>query len=318
MKMTDDEIRLAKTTDPTPLLESWGYSVIWEGRHAYVRSEGAKVFRLTMGDDGRYLSCPNRGDEKIGDNIALVMHIDKKLSFPDAVRLLTGSGKKYYNTETKRKKDNFNSNTYPILPPECDVSRGRKYLVDTRLIDQGILWEAEIQRAVKYTRGHVCFLGHDMEGRTRNIAMRATDPLTPERYRKWNVRGSDKGYPTILHGDQKIAWIVEGGVDGLAVRTLYQRTGLEPPTVIVSGGAIVLSFLDNQNVRSIVLGCRVVWLAREREKDAETQLAVDAAFSKMMAKVEEVLRGDIGRIRIWDPPEGVKDIADHNARFKPG
>jgi hypothetical protein len=321
MKISDEEIKRAKNTDPTPLLQSYGYRVIWEGKHGYISFDDRKVFRITKCDDGHFVTCPNNGIDKIGDNIALVRYIDARVTFRGAVEVLLsdslingthahhgGSGIKNNVTEAKQAVE------YPILSfgTETDVLEGRRYLMEERGISFAILLAAETEGAVRYVRDYVAFCGYDVEGNIRNIALRATSQQVAKAYTKWNVKNSDKGYPVIFGGDTEVVWIVEGGVDGLAVRNLYAVKDIKPPTAIVSGGALVLSYLDNERVQSVIRGARVVWLAREREKDEGTQKQVERGFLKMKAKVEGILNGDAGKVKVWEPPEGVKDLGEMN------
>ena len=46
-------------------------------------------------------------------------------------------------------------------------------------------------------------------------------------------------------------WIVEGGTDALALRDIALRQGDAPPTIIVSGGANAVSFLQRPHIKEI-------------------------------------------------------------------
>jgi hypothetical protein len=312
MAIPSNIIALANMTDPTPFLESHGYMVVWEGgRHGYVTYDGKKVYRITRKDDGRYVSCLNQGSEKIGDNIALARSVDNSLSFSKAVNVLTycssAQGKpKSGNPEVKGPGEPL------ILPPEADQESGRRYLIHSRCILEEEVKEAENQGAIRYFSGRVGFCGYDVEGNLRNVAFRSY--LTNVSLKKWNQTGSTLRYSTIFKGAQETVWIVEGGVDGLAVRCLYRKEGWEPPTAIVTGGASVLVFLENPAVKEILLRAKKVWLAREWEKDEATQQRVDLNHVKQKAKVEVIVAGGLGQVKVWVPPKDVKDIADFYAR----
>jgi hypothetical protein len=322
---TQEEISRANAADPTEFLESRGYRVQWEGRHAYVWKGDEKVFRLSLKPDGKFISCAHRGDEKIGDNIALVRAVDSSLSFQEAVAVLLkagpreirSSGDPEHREPTWRKAWSRNSQAL-FFPPEAksSIEAGRAYLMETRGILPEVLAEAEYRRAVRYAQDYVGFCGYDERGRLRNVSMRSIGRLTPATARTWNMTGSDKSYPTIFLGCVEQVWIVEGGVDGLAVQCLCIKTGLPLPTTIVSGGGLTLSFLDNPAVQALLRKAQTVWLAGEREKDEETQRALDQAHAKQKAKVLKVLADGPGRVRTWMPPEGVKDIADRNFKFE--
>jgi hypothetical protein len=317
MKVSDEEIRSAKRTDPTSFLASYGYTVKWEGKHGYIYLDSVKAFRITKCDDGHYVSCQNNGDDAIGDNIALVRYIDKSLSFRSAVEALVNCKiDDGYKNSVVNKADTAMIKRYPILQSsaQADIDEGRKYLIRERGISEAVLKIAEDQGAVKYIHNYVAFCGYDEVRNIRNISLRATNNLVQREYAKWNVKDSDKGYPMILKGDPNVVWIVEGGVDGLAVTNLYAIKNFDPPTVIVSGGALVLSFLDNVMVQMYIRRARVIWLAREREKDETTKMLVQKGFLKMMAIAEGRLKGYSGKVKVWEPPEGVKDLGEMNLK----
>jgi hypothetical protein len=317
MAISREKIVLAKRTDPTPFLESIGYQVRWEGRHAYVLENGQKVFRLSIKDE-QYLACSHEGAEKVGDSIALVSQVSN-LPFPAAVMALlkTRNHSQQINQnqrvtpngllESSRSRPNK-----PLCFLDGDKEGGRFYLIQVRGILLSEAEEAESQWAVRYCRGHVGFCGYDADGNLRNVTMRATDPLTPEDLQKRNMAGSLGQYPMILRGSSDVLWIVEGGVDALAVRSLYRKKNWEPPSVIVSGGGLVLCFLDTERVKEIILGAKKIWIGRDREKNSKIQFLLDKAHEKLKSKIIEILGGKSDLVKVWIPEEGVKDIADLN------
>jgi hypothetical protein len=103
-------------------------------------------------------------------------------------------------------------------------------------------------------------------------------------------------------------WIVEGGVDALALHTLFKISGKEPPpTVLVSGGAGVRCFLGNSTIQSILRDAELIVICTEREKDPLTQAKTDADHRKQAARVLE-LTGKSAKF--WTPGKA-KDVADH-------
>jgi hypothetical protein len=195
----------------------------------------------------------------------------------------------------------------PPEPSDDDRYRGRTHLA-RRGISSGTIEHAEKSGMVRYTTGAVLFVGYDEKGTAQSITRRATDPADPIQKRDF-VR-SDKSYPTILLGDPSTVWIVEGGVDALALHDLARRQEKPAPTVIVSGGANVRSFLDNPFIQMIIRAAKRIFIAMEREKDAATQAKTDAAQEKQAQRVEEITGI---RPAIWQPKRD-KDLADMNHR----
>jgi len=135
-------------------------------------------------------------------------------------------------------------------------------------------------------------------------AISESDPV-----QKRDFKGSDKSFPAVLEGDPKNVWVVEGGVDALAVQDMYRMTDRPPPTVIVSGGANTISWVER--CRDILQQADQVVLAHEREKDAETQAHTDAGHAKQIRRIEDITEQPVDE---WRPPVGTKDFADYHLR----
>jgi hypothetical protein len=160
----------------------------------------------------------------------------------------------------------------------------------------------------------VAFVGYDAARVPRWVVKRAiVSSIAPE-FTKVDFRHSDKSFAPIFRGDNpESVWIVEGGVDALAVHALAKLDGRKTPSTIVSGGARSLSFLRPETmpptVREVLAGARSIIVAREREKDAETQTATDAGHEKQAEFARRA--APHAEVSLWIPPDGQgKDIAD--------
>jgi len=293
----------ARELDPTAYLEACGYTVKRQGRHLSVRYNGDEVYRVTRRRDGRWLWCDRYGNVG-GDNIDLVREIEPGTSFAEAVYRLAGAPTVRQQTRPSEPK-----RQPPQLPSQGLAAReyGRDYL-RSRGISQETIEYAERVGMVRYADGGVLFVGYDQSGIAQNVTRRAIAPGDP--VQKRDLRGSDKSYPPILPGDPAKVWIVEGGVDALALHDLAKRSGKTPPTVIVSGGAGVRSFLESEHVQAILKRAERITVAGENEKDAETQARTDAEHQKQAQRAAEITGCDV---RQWKPPKPYKDLADMNA-----
>lgn len=304
-----EEIDLAKRVDPTPLIESMGYTAKREGRHISIRIGREEIARVTEQRDGRYVAC-TKEEQGIGDNIALARFLDPSLSFRDAVTKITGvtppSAVSAVRIETRR----------PDAPrlPHCEPAHrdaGRRYLQDVRGIRLDVIEHAEASGMLRYSNGAVLFVGYDPgssgDAAVRNVTRRAIDPAAE--IQKRDLRGSDKRYPPILPGNPMSVWIVEGGVDALALQSMSRKSGIEPPTVIVSGGAGVRNFLEMAHVRAFLKPGVNVTIAAENEKDWQTQRKTDDDRKKQAARIRPLIYVDV---EIWRPDPEYKDLADMN------
>lgn len=299
---TATELKSAKSVDPTAYLESAGYVVTRQGKHLSVRtSHGDEVYRITEQSNGHYVAC-DRYQNGIGDNISLVQHIEPGTSFSDAVYRLNG-GKalaQAIHPEPQREP-----RTPPRMPRQADQSNGRAYL-QARGADSAVIAHAEKCGFVRYLEGAVVFCGYDDEGTIQNATRRATKASDPVQRR--DFRGSDKQYAPVLPGDKGDVWIVEGGVDALAAQTLALKQGKPQPTVIVSGGAGVRSWLESKHIQKLLTQANSITLTTDAEKNDKVQAETDRHHQRQIERITEIT----GRKpEVWKPRHGAGDLADY-------
>ncbi|TWO80694.1 hypothetical protein CBW56_07960 [Denitratisoma oestradiolicum] len=97
---------------------------------------------------------------------------------------------------------------------------------------------------------------------------------------------------------------MEGGVDALALHTRHSDS---PPTVIVSGGAGCLAWIEQPHIQALLAVAFTVIVARDRESTNEIQARTDAQHQRQAERLR-VLTDDV---RLWLPPPGIKDVADY-------
>ncbi len=305
-KRIDEQTRQdARHADPVPYLEAHGFTVKREGRHASVRnSSGDEVYRLTQ-TAGHWLWCDQYGQDG-GDMIALAREITPGALFRDAVFLLTGGAALVQRVQPPEPPP------APLaLPPfkPHQRSAGRAYLAG-RGISPATLDAAEAAGMLRYALDAVLFVGYDEAGQPRSATRRMIDDdATPN---KRDLRGSVKAFCPVLPGDPTTLWIVEGGTDALAVQDREGRGGKPAPTVIVTGGAGVRSFLDRPAIQERLRKAARVVIACENEKDAETQARTDAHHAQQRDRVCRIAPGAV--VQLWHPPAGCKDMAQLHAR----
>jgi len=310
-KVIESDRVAARAIDPSAYLESHGFEVKKEGRHLSVRLSGDEMFRVTRQDDGHYVACDTY-ENGVGDNIALVQHIEPGTGFAEAVYRLAGA------PSVARAVARPAPAPAPRQPPtvpaqtDADVKRGREYLTG-RGISLETIEQAEKSGMLRYSRGAVLFVGRDERGIAQNIMRRSVDPS--ETVQKRDLAGTDKRHPQMLLGDPGTVWLVEGGTDALAAHDLAQRESRPVPTVLVTGGAGVRSFLETPWVQKVLRLAKRVFVAFEREDSLEIQVKTDAAHQLQMQRLREVCSAD-AEVLGWQPPEGAKDVASLNFNFK--
>lgn len=263
---------------------------------------GDELYRLTRKHEGHWLWCDLYGNSG-GDNIDLVNEIEGVEGFSDAVYRLVSSPIQPVPVAAPKPR------TPPTLPVAGYGSKhaGRQYL-EGRGIASEVIEAAEASGMLRYAPGSLFFVGYDAQGTAQAATRRATDPTDDVQRR--DLKGTDKRFPAILPGDPRRVWIVEGGIDALALHTMYQRRGEQVPTVIVSGGAGVRSFLERAEIQQMLRQADRVTVAYENESDQETQERTDTQHDAQA----EAVRAITGRVpEMWRPrPEQGKDLADLN------
>lgn len=305
VRVDPSDLRAAREIDPTHYLKSVGYRVTWQGKHGSVRDErGDEHYRLTQQRDGRVLWCDLHG-ETGGDSIALVREIEPELPFTDAVYRLHGGGSagRVSIPSQVPRPQRFPSPKWGDADAEAT---GRRYLRDERWIDDHSIDHAERSRMLRYDRqGSALFVGYDDAGTPRNVTRRSTD--SRETVQKRDLAGSDKSFPPILPGDAGASvWVVEGGIDAIALHAEARAMGRKIPNIIVSGGSGVRSFLENRQVQQMLRDAPRVVISCDNEKDGDTQQRSDAQHERQ----REIVSSFNPEVSLWHPPANVGDLGD--------
>lgn len=269
-----------------------------------VRVHGDEVYRCTRKDDGHWVTC-DRFENGIGDNIALVQDLEPGTGFAEAVYRLSGAPS--VSMATRQAPVVRQPPRMPAQDP-ADVRRGREYL-RRRGISVETIEQAEAAGMLRYSAGGVLFVGRDEAGTAQNVTRRAIDASDP--IQKRDLAGTDKRHPQRLPGSPETVLIVEGGADALAAHDVARRAGRPAPTVLVSGGVNVRSWIETPWVQKLLKVARRVIVAGEREKSHEVQQRTDTAHQAQIERLREVC-GPVVEVTSWRPPEGCKDMADLN------
>ena len=266
------------------------------------------VYRATLEDNGQWKHYRREKGDYVGDNINLVNELEgRDVHFVEAVHKVLGSksGQVSQNVQSRVRSREHGR---PNLPYQSESAKdsGREYL-QRRGISEETIKGAEKQNFVRYCKDGVIFCGYDSNRELRLATRRITEPA-PNTPSKRDLAGSNKDYAPVLQGDPEIVWVVEGGVDALAVQDLYKSREREAPTCIVSGGAAVRCWTKEPGRQEVLQGARAIYLAIENEKDEQVQAETDTSHAKQFADIEAVAPET--RVKIWRPPTGIKDVAE--------
>lgn len=279
----------ANALDAEAVAGALGLTVTRQGRH-YELSNG---MRGTMHE--RMVWCHKDGSG-IGDNCELAV-IVAGVPFRSALELLLSEG-----VPTPRPAPARATAAVLTLPSSTPEHRqaGRAYLAG-RGVSGAALDAAERCGMLAYCAGGVLFVGRDESGQPRSATRRGY--LLTDTRPKRDLAGTDKSWPAVIPGQPGEAWIVEGGADALALMTLHPGSY---PSIIVTGGVHVTSWLENP---TMVARLGKLWrctVAGEHEKNDETQKRTDAQRQKLMKRLGEL----VPEVELWMPPAGVKDLGE--------
>lgn len=302
-------IRTSRELDPSDCLRGMGFEVKKDGQnHLSVELNGDQIYRITKKNDGHYVSCDKYGNG-IGDNIALIQDIRPDLKFAEAVYKLHAYDLNY-KFENKNIVQEIDKKIDLKIPRQVENERklGREYLHDERGISIDTINHAEKVGLIKYSDKGVLFIGYDENQNVKNVTQRSIRESNA--IQKMDYKGSDKQYCQILEGNKKSVWIVEGGIDALALRDLALRQKQDPPTILISGGANVKSFLERDSIQNLLKEANRVTIAVENEKSLQAQNRSDQGHERQSERIKEIV-GEQKEVRSWSSPN-FKDVAEMN------
>jgi hypothetical protein len=279
----------ANALDADAVAAVLGLTVTRQGRH-YELSNG---MRGTMHE--RMVWCHKDGSG-IGDNCELAQLV-AGVPFRSALELLLSEG-----VPTPRPTPARAPAAVLTLPSSTPEHRqaGRAYLIG-RGVSEAAIEAAERCGMLCYCAGGVLFVGRDADGTPRSATRRGYLPTDPRPKR--DLAGTDKSWPAYIPGQPNELWIVEGGVDALALMTMNPGSY---PSILVSGGVHVTSWLENPRVQARLARLWRCVVAAEWEKDQETQQRTDEQRKRLVERLGKL----VPEVSIWTPPAGVKDLGE--------
>ena len=268
-------------------------------------------YRITRKQDGHFVWC-SWDQSRGGDAIAFCTE-ELGRSFQQALADL-GEGRL---SPVTKPHGISHVDRFPTSPPVSrDPDAVLEYL-EGRGISRSTIRHAQCAGFLRFVDYQgvpaAAFCGLGDNGRLRFMTLRLTQPIKSwdgeKPITKIDIRYSDKSFPAIWRGGDpnKSVWVVEGGMDALAVMDWYRSHAMAAPDIIVSGGAGVRAFLDRPHVQSILKQSATVYVCLENEKTAETQRCTDSDHEK---QIDKICALGCETVIAWTPPFGSKDIAD--------
>ena len=290
---------------------------------------------------GERVACDWQGGG-IGDKIKLLNDVSR-LDFGAAIVSLTGQTP-FIDREvepppmaiSRRRRQCQSSEPSPSLHvPKFidDFSQARSYLLG-RGIEPGTIDAARSQGRIRATENSVCFIGTDKYGTMKYVAHRYYEkqpvPDSPGEFRnKKDEVGSSKVHcfwlPPLFPDRPKTGWIVEGGVNALALADILSREssefhsgGPQNPLILTTGGVAMRDWMSNVETSRLLRDCVAVTMVGENEHAATPEAAdkkqndTDRLRHIVLAALKERL-GIVANLVF--PPKWAEDTADMQERW---
>lgn len=337
-RLYEEALRRAKDADLPAWLLNHGVKIQKNGTNAwkFSREEG-EADRIFKSSAGNWMVHTHHGDRPYMDAIAYAQ-LQTGLSHRQAVESLSGvqlsavaTGQPAAVAAAAKKAAEKGVRPDPVVTAinihEATQQQRRNaynYALD-RGISQETLKDAGEQGVIKADHRGLVFVGYDRDGKIRNAETRLikAERLGDEMTTKICYAGTDKTYPPILRGNDKEVHFVEGGFDALALRDMYKRDGLEPPTTVITGGARTQKWQHNPEICELIQSADHVhlWydneLTADGQLDAKKQADTQEAHNKQLDTIVQI-RGNAEGVEEMRPREGIKDIAEWNVQEAAG
>ncbi|MDR2395508.1 MAG: hypothetical protein LBD57_02705 [Endomicrobium sp.] len=329
-------IERAKVTNPIPFLEQNGFYVFKRSseNNAYIYLHGfTKIgdedIRTSLKTDGHWISCYH-DNTPIGSNINLVLELYPQMNCIEAAKQLCYAAgidtAAYFSKKRldincvnnassldKSKMEWCPQSDKPslVLPIETGINEGIAYLKGRGISESTIKYARNVN-FLKFLIDGIIFCGYDHNNELRCATKRSTVDNVEPTENKRDLRGSIKAFAPVLPGSNEVVWIVEGGVDALALRDIALRQNNEPPTIIVTGGRNTKTWIDNPRLQKMIKTADRCYICLEGdpgEKFVKTYNAIIAQRALVLEKIGK-------KITIWPEngkwQKGCKDMADLN------
>lgn len=295
-RVVKEDLQPSREIDPTRFLESYGYTVKIDAENYIKVLYGAdEAYRLTQ-KSGTWLTFDNYGN-LVGDNIDLVKEITGLSGFAECVYELLGAPKAAVKTLSS--VSNTIIDRQPLIMPEQSTDQGRmigRMFLKERGISQETITHGEKTGFLRYLSDSLLFVGYQA-GKEWSATKFAFDPNA--KIKRKDLVGSDKSWPPILEGLSETLWIVDDGLEALAVHDVAKKQKKILPAVIVSGGSEVKGFFKNLSIVERIKAARLISIGARNKNDEGTQEYTDAMYNEQARLVREI--NPSAEVRIWKP-----------------
>ena len=214
IRVTENDIALAKATDLTEVAKALGYTVKKIGRYYTIKEMDS--IRIYDRNNWYRFSRPYEKGSNGGTQIDF-LEVFAGLDFPHAVEWLVNfQGKTVSHIETQKpEKEPEKRKTFKLPAKAYSYKRMYAYLIKERGLSARTV-DFFVRNNLIYEDAqhhNIVFLGRDAEGKVRFASLRGTSDWTGHKF-KCDVTGNDKNYGFNITGKYSDEVIVfEGAID---------------------------------------------------------------------------------------------------------
>ena len=183
---------------------------------------------------------------------------------------------------------------------------GKAYLLG-RSINRDAIEIAENQGLLMYIFNAILFIGYDENNLIKSATRRLIKTAQGENA-KSNFPGIQKGaFPAMLHGSLNDVWVVECGMDALALLCMPNLWADDTfhPSIIISGGAGVSDWIHTPHINTLLKGVDIK-IAYKNQIYEATKMQSDAQHHKDW---DSLMDAGVKSVSSWRPSFG-KNLAD--------
>jgi len=164
----------------------------------------------------------------------------------------------------------------------------KNYIYETLRISKSTLSEAERTGFIRYTSEAIVFPGYDSQKKLKNASLYSLN--SDNQMKSRDLEASDKKYPQILTGNEKIVWIVGSGFDALALHDIEKRSNKILSTVIVASGSEIAECLNNSEIREKIYSAEYIIIAKERSENIKNPSFTDRDYEIQAERIEKLAK----------------------------
>lgn len=195
--------------------------------------------------------------------------------------------------------------TLPGSLNERPTHQGVRYL-QRQGIASACAAQAATQEALHYAPGALAFLGYDDRRVARHVTFFRYDWAGPPR---WETQlRSDARYPAVFIGAPEVLWLVDNGVEALALWSLLYCMRLTLPTILITTNCEPADLITSPRTETLVAHAKAIVITTEPTEQAGPQ--VERYRHEAYRRRLKAITRPTHPVALWSPFDGAATILE--------